>query len=98
RGLELAVQELQALERQRADSWREAAHDLRGTVAVISNASALISREVLPEPKRRDSVQLLQRNVMLLREMLSDLLDLARLEAGREQRKTAPFDAAHLLR
>jgi len=98
RGLELAMQELQALERQRAESWREAAHDLRGAVSVISNATALVGQEVLPEPIRMRSAELLQRNVTLLRQMLADLLDLARLEAGREERKIAPFDAAQLLR
>jgi len=38
------------------------------------------------------------RSVDSLRVLLSDLIDLARLEAGEEQRHLAPFDAAALLR
>lgn len=96
--LERALQELQALERQRAEIWREAAHDLRGAVGVIANASALITAAPPAEPIRAGPAHLLQRNVTVLREMLGDLMDLARLEAGHEHRRIAPFDAAQLLR
>jgi signal transduction histidine kinase len=40
---------------------------------------------------------LLQKSVSLLHVMLNDLADLARLDAGHEQRVVAPFDAARLL-
>src|SRR5215831_10101337 len=38
RDLEAALQQLNELQRERADLWREAAHDLRNTVGLVSNA------------------------------------------------------------
>ncbi|HEY4338611.1 MAG TPA: sensor histidine kinase [Steroidobacteraceae bacterium] len=93
-----ALQDLRALERERAEVWREAAHDLRGTVSVISNASAILTRKAIPDPTLTRVSQLLRRNMVSLQELLGDLMDLARLEAGQERRKLAPFDAAQLLK
>ncbi|HEX2791892.1 MAG TPA: sensor histidine kinase [Steroidobacteraceae bacterium] len=97
RELELALNQLQSLDRQRAEVWREAAHDLRGTVGVISNASAILTREAQTDPSRTTISQILQRSVTSLRGLLSDLMDLARLEAGQEYRRLRRFDAAHML-
>jgi signal transduction histidine kinase len=97
RELEGALQQLQALERQRGETWREAAHDLRGTVSVISNASLVLAREAASDPTRLNTSQMLQRSVGSLRALLGDLIDLGRLEAGEERRNLASFDAAALL-
>jgi signal transduction histidine kinase len=98
RELQGALLELQRLERQRAEGWREAAHDLRGTLGVISYASTALARQVAGDPRPADTSRLLQRSVDSLRVLLSDLIDLARLEAGEEQRHLTAFDAAALLR
>jgi signal transduction histidine kinase len=98
RELQVALSELQMLERQRAEAWREAAHDLRGTVGVISNASFILAREAEADSGRLSASQMLQRSVASLRALLNDLIDLARLEAGEERRKLEKFDAALLLR
>ena len=93
-----ALQKLQQLERQRAEMWREAAHDLRGSVGVISNASTVLAAAIEDDPRRATVSQILQRSVVSLRALLTDMIDLARLEAGEEQRHLAPFDAAVMLR
>jgi signal transduction histidine kinase len=98
RELQGALLELQTLERQRAEAWREAAHDLRGTVGVISNASLILAREGDGDAKHQGASQMLQRSVASLRTLLNDLIDLARLEAGEERRRLAEFDVAALLR
>jgi signal transduction histidine kinase len=98
RELASALQQLQQLERQRAETWREAAHDLRGSVGVISSASTLLAREAQQDPRRASASQALERSVASLRALLTDLIVLARLEAGEERRQLAPFDAAALLR
>jgi signal transduction histidine kinase len=96
--LESALRQLQNMERQRAETWREAAHDLRGTVHVISSASTLVAKEAAADPSRTTASQVLQRSVASLRGLLTDMMDLARLEAGQEHRRVAPFDAAQVLR
>ena len=96
RELEGALVQLKTLERQRAETWREAAHDLRGTVGVISNAATLLASG--GDDSSSSPSQMLQRSVDSLRALLSDLIDLGRLEAGQEERRVAPFDAAALLR
>jgi signal transduction histidine kinase len=97
RELQGALAQLQALERQRAGTWRDAAHDLRGTVGMISSASSVLA-EVADDDRRRALSQVLQRSVESLRALLTDLLDLSRLEAGEERRHLSHFDAAALLR
>jgi len=78
RDLEQGLQQLQQSERVRAEGWRQAAHDIRGTVGIISNASAILSRQV-SEPLRARFAQILQRGVTSLHTLLSDLIDVARL-------------------
>jgi signal transduction histidine kinase len=98
RDLQAALAQLQVLERQRAETWREAAHDLRGTVGVISNASTVLARQAADDPGRAGTSQMLQRSVATLHTLLSDMIDLARLEAGEERRHLAWFDAGAMLK
>ena len=98
RELELALAKLKALELERAEAWREAAHDLRGSAHVIANASAVLSREGLPDQKRTLVSESLRIGVQSLNKLLTDLMDQARLEAGHEQRHVTSFDAASLLK
>ena len=98
RELEWALLQLQRLERQRAEGWREAAHDLRGTVGVVVNASSALLGQGADDPQRVTAAKALQRSVESLRTLLTDMMDLARLEAGHEQLRLARFDAAALLR
>ena len=97
RELEAALSTLNELERARAENWREAAHDLRGSLTVVKSATAMLQEDGVTEPVRVRFFDLLQRGVSSLHEMLEDLMNLARLEAGHEQRIVAPFDAGVLL-
>ncbi|HEX7833618.1 MAG TPA: HAMP domain-containing sensor histidine kinase [Thermoanaerobaculia bacterium] len=97
--LERALAELHAMEQSRAEAWRIAAHDLRGSVTVVKGAATLnASGASLPELVRTEVAEMLSKGVSSLNEMLNDLLSLARLEAGHEQRTVTSFDAAVLLR
>ncbi len=97
RDLKESLEQLNELERHRAEMMREAAHDLRGNLSVVSGATSMLQRDNVPEPVREEFLSLLQDGVSSLQNMLNDLMDLARLEAGHETRKIAPFDAALLL-
>ena len=96
--LESALEALQSIEIERAESWRQAAHDLRGSAHVIVNASAALNRENLPDSKRLEVSQALSTAATSLNALLSDLLDHARLEAGHERRNIRQFDAAHAIK
>ena len=98
RDLEQAVQHLKTVERERAERWREAAHDLRGTVHVVTSAAAVLNLGTVPEPARARMSQALHRGTSSLHVLLTDLMDLARLEAGQERRRLSSFDAAQLLK
>jgi signal transduction histidine kinase len=98
RDLEQAVQHLKAVDRERAERWREAAHDLRGNVHVVTTAAAVLNQQGMAEPARVRMSQALNRGTTALHALLADLMDLARLEAGHEQRKLVHFDAAQMLR
>jgi signal transduction histidine kinase len=96
--LETALEALQSVELERAESWRRAAHDLRGSAHVIVNASAALNRENLPDSKRAEVSHALSHAATSLNKLLTDLLDHARLEAGREHRNVQEFDVAHLIK
>jgi signal transduction histidine kinase len=97
RDLEHAFAALDALGTRRAEAWREAAHDLRGTLGVVKNATAALNHEAAPPGARTQSLAMLQRAVGSMHALLNDLIDLARLEAGHERRTVEPFDAARVL-
>lgn len=98
--LQDALASLHDLERSRAEAWRNAAHDLRGSVTVVKGASELLNSTdaAIPDPARVEVAEMLTKSVSSLHDMLNDLLSLARLEAGHEQRDISAFDAAALLR
>ena len=98
--LEQAFSALHALEQSRAEAWHTAAHDLRGSVTMVKGATTLLrdGNVALAEPERAEVADMLGKSVSSLHDMLTDLLSLARLEAGHEQRELTTFDAAAVLR
>jgi signal transduction histidine kinase len=98
RDLTKMLDEVRELDRKRAELWRQAAHDLRGNVGVVANAAAGLTLQSVPEPMREEFFRLLQRNVNSVRVMLDDVMSLARLQAGQEQRQLELVDVGQLLR
>lgn len=97
RDLKQALSTLHDLDHARAEFWREAAHDLRGSVTVVTGATSALDSKNLPDFTRDRFFRMLQSGVSSLHVMLNDLVSLARLEAGHEQRNVAEFDASLLL-
>ena len=95
--LESALAEIQQLEQQRAELWRQAAHDLRGNLGVVANATVGLTNGGLRDSSRDDFVRILMRNVTTLHHLLDDVTSLARLQAGREQRQIEPLDISPIL-
>ena len=100
--LERASRQLRALDSERTELWREAAHDLRGTVGAVKLATAALGYAAstsgqVTAPELPEFVGRVRRSVDSLETLLSELIELTRLEAGREHREIAGFDAASAL-
>ena len=91
--LENALAQLGELERQRAEAWREAAHDLRGNLSIVETVTSIIELKGASEK----TLRMLGRGVASLTALLNDLTTQARLDAGHETRDVQPFDAAAAL-
>ena len=98
RDLEQALTQARDAERDRSELWREAAHDLRGNLGVVANATAGLTMGGVSSDIQSRMLRLLQQSVTSLREMLDDVTRLARLQAGQEHRDVRDFDAAEVLR
>jgi signal transduction histidine kinase len=98
RDLEQALRQLQQVERQRADAWREAAHDLRGKLGVVKNVTEILTDDRLPESDRSEIRMMLQQGVESLHALLEDLIVLSLLDAGHDRRNITRFDAGAMLR
>jgi signal transduction histidine kinase len=97
RDLESALIDVRALEQQRGDLWRQAAHDLRGNLGVVANATVGLTNSKMHESSRDDFVRILMRNVTSLHHLLDDVTSLARLQAGREARRIEPIDVSSIM-
>jgi signal transduction histidine kinase len=95
--LESALEEIRELERQRGETWQQAAHDLRGTLAVVANVTVGLTRHGKRDSTRDDFVRILMRNVTSLHHLLDDVTTLARLQAGRESRQIEPIDVTTII-
>lgn len=96
--LEQAMNRLNDLTRQRGDLLRASSHDLRGSFGLINSAAYLLKTDGMSEAERGEMQDMLNRNLLSVREMVVQLMDLARLEAGQEQVNIRQFDVADLLR
>ncbi len=97
REMERHLAEVRELGSSRVELFRQAAHDLRGNVGVVRNATAGLARDEVPEPMRDDLLRLLQRSVSSLHGLLDEVMDLSRLEAGQEARAVQAVDAGVVL-
>jgi len=97
RDLDSALAEIRAVEQQSAELWHQAAHDLRGNLSVVANATVGLTNTALQESSRGNFVRILMRNVTSLHHLLDDITSLARLQAGREQRHIESIDISPIL-
>lgn len=86
------------LERRQADILRGAAHDLRGNLGIVANVAQALQLEGLSTERRGELFALAQRALTAHTGLLTDLMDLARLQAGQERRVFATLDVAPVLR
>jgi signal transduction histidine kinase len=92
-----AVAHLNEIEQRRATLLHQAVHDITSDVLGVSMAATQVTRTDMAETDRVESAAFLQRAVQGLNSMLGELMGLARLEAGQENREIAGFDAGALI-
>ncbi len=95
--LEGALAAINEIEHRRAALIHEAVHDIGGNVFGVALAAKLLGRPDIAMGDRAEFAKLLETGVQSVSAMLSDLKELARLEAGRETRTISEFDAAALV-
>jgi signal transduction histidine kinase len=92
-----ALASVNAIERHRSTLLHQAVHDLKNDVLGVNLAATLLDQPAMAETARAESTTYLKQAVQGLNTMLEELMELARLQAGQETRKVAPFDASALL-
>jgi signal transduction histidine kinase len=94
--LEAALAHHKDMDTARGQGLHQASHDMRGSLQAIQVSCHLLQKQSLAEEPRTIVERLTQASESL-HTLCNDLLDLARLEAGREQCQLGDFDAAALL-
>jgi len=97
RDLVSALANVEEIERRRSTLIHQAVHDLTSDVLGVSMAATQINRADMAETDRMETASFLQRAVQGLNSMLGELMDLARLEAGQENREIAEFNVGKLI-
>jgi len=95
--LQSALNDLRELTQRRADLLHQAAHDIRDNMNVVLTATAALQKTEVAEVPHYNFLRILDRNVMSLRHLLDDMLDLARLQAGKDRRRIAPINVAKVM-
>ena len=96
--LQQALEQMNELSRQRGELLRTSSHDLRGSFGIINSAAYLLRMDDLSDQDRQQFMDMLSRNLTNMQAMLTNLMDLSRLEAGEEVLHIQEIDAAQLLR
>ncbi|GAB3168763.1 hypothetical protein GCM10027291_17800 [Telluribacter humicola] len=95
--LEKAMERLNELSRERDNILRTSSHDLRGSMSVIQSTAFMLDIEGKTEQEKKQLVEMLNRNLNNVQNMLQQLMSLARLEAGQEKLEITTFDASIML-
>ncbi len=83
---------LQAMERTRSEFLAMVSHDLHTPLTAIKGAMEVLLHEGVGMELSRELLGIAQKNTDRLFQMVSDILDLARIEAGRFEIRREPFD------
>ncbi|GAB4017115.1 sensor histidine kinase [Spirosoma koreense] len=95
--LEKTLAELNQLGHQRSELLRQSSHDLRGSFGAIQGAAQILNQVMDSEQERQQFLEMLLRNLTNSQSLITQLMDLARLEAGQETLAIQSMDAAQLL-
>jgi two-component system CheB/CheR fusion protein len=81
---------------QRGSFLRSTFHDLRGSFGIISGATSLLNI-METEEDRKKTLDMIQRNLSQVTQMMNQVLDFSRLESGQEKLEITTFNVSDLL-
>ena len=92
-----ALQAAEAANRSKSEFLANMSHEIRTPLNGVMGVASALGRTDLA-PAQREMVELIGASAHALDALLSDVLDLARIEAGRLELRNEPFDLAESLR
>ncbi|WP_353723035.1 HAMP domain-containing sensor histidine kinase [Dyadobacter sp. 676] len=95
--LQKALDEINEMAKQRSNLLRHSSHDLRGSFGALLGAASLLELTDVPESDRKMAVKILHSNLSNCRSLITQLMDLARLEAGQDVVDIQAVDVGQLL-
>jgi PAS domain S-box-containing protein len=95
--LEVAYEKSKDLERLKTRFFANVSHELRTPLALILGPAESLLGTELP-PRARGDLEVIARNARTLTKHVNDLLEIARLEAGKTALALAELDVAELVR
>jgi PAS domain S-box-containing protein len=92
-GLKRAADEAEAANRAKSEFLANMSHEIRTPLNGVMGVAGALARTELSAPQK-EMVALIETSAKTLETLLSDILDLARIEAGKLEIKPEPFDLA----
>jgi signal transduction histidine kinase/CheY-like chemotaxis protein len=97
RRLQAATERAEAASRAKSEFLANMSHEIRTPLNGVVGVADLLARAQLPERERR-MAEIIRSSGQSLERLLSDVLDLARVEAGQLAMESAAFHAGDLMR
>jgi signal transduction histidine kinase/AmiR/NasT family two-component response regulator len=91
--LERAAAEAEAASRAKSEFLTNMSHEIRTPLNGVMGVAGALARTKLA-PSQHEMVSLIETSARTLETLLSDILDLARIEAGKMELRPEPFDLA----
>ena len=92
-------QQVERLSAEKTDFMNDVAHELRSPLTSIKEYSSLFLEGLLGEipQNQKDALAVIRRQSQRMTDMVSDLLDLARVESGRAKFEAGSFDLSRVI-
>ncbi len=91
------ITEERELERRRDSFVSVASHEIRTPLAVLKGFSELLLERSLPEAKRRDCLERIQRSSHSLTTIVDELLNVSRIQSGELELNLEPLDIGGII-
>ncbi len=98
--LEIKQKEVESINRMKSEFLSNMSHELRTPLHVILTLSGVIKKQILDQIKNQEELEYLEvieRNGKVLLRLISDIMDLSRIEAGKAMPVIRPLPLVDLL-